>query len=163
MNWPETIEKALRDTFAAFAPAEFNKAWLRCEQDQADRRNPTASQMFPQVLLRCSSPYPESEGATWACDIDAVCATWAEDDPGFRVRSRLYGAAETFFMRLAEFRSFKTPNEESAAFVERMAIDEPRFHLGGFTVKGGEPHSVAEGVVAAAPFSTTIHFSIDGD
>ena len=163
MNWPEAIEKALRDTFAEYAPPRVDRAWLRCQQDQADHANPTARQLFPQVLFQCSPRYPESDGATWAVDVDAICATWADDDPGFRCRAALFEDVETFFRALLRYRSFRDPPPEAFAFASRVAAEREGFRLGGITITNPGAPQVAEGVVGTATFSATIHFSVDGE
>ncbi len=155
MNFPETIEYAIKETLRRYAEEVVPSQWLRSSQVQRDVANSDKRQYFPQIRITASSKFMESEGCTWATSIEVACITWYEDDEDASVRASMYGEVERVLDHLIDA---DAGDEVQGFFLSKIAEQRPTFVLGGMTPEETVPELDSGAQIMA--YRGTIHFSM---
>lgn len=131
--------------------------WLRTSYDNADLRNMTSAQIFPQVFIQVSSPYTETEGTTWAVDFSLSTATFFEDDINANINSNISGAVENIIFGLV---NFKDETIVSAFVAELQKQFDNDICFGGLTLSNTGGYLTINDGALVSMLSGTIHFTM---
>lgn len=156
MNIPNTIELAIRETVAQFAPDAVPVAWIHCATTPADLINPRGVVQYPQMRIACGGKLQAQDASVWDAPITIYCASLAEEDTDGAQMNGIYGAVEAVFDHLL---FGDAADEVVQCFTEAVRRDYPAFILGGFSPMGGEGAQVLDGVYSFI-FGGTLHFSL---